>query len=129
MKAGRCPGKAGEYQGLGRPDTPRKFGSLQEPFLAVAELCLKSCAPFGGSLIPNGEAMLAEQFHAAAAAAKTTAAVDEIARLTWRAHAEGQSADAKAEAISGALQARRAAFSARGNAHGPVIINRSQRPP
>ena len=29
--------------------------------------------------------MLAEQFHAAAAAARNTAAVDEIARLTWRA--------------------------------------------
>ena len=52
--------------------------------------------------------MLAEQFHAAAAAARNTAAVDEIARLTWRAHAEGQILDAEAEAISEAVQARRA---------------------
>ena len=51
--------------------------------------------------------MLAEQFHAAAAAAKTTVAVDEIARLTWRAHAEGQLQDAEAEAVSASLQARR----------------------
>ena len=57
--------------------------------------------------------MLAEQFHAAAAAAKTTAAVDEIARLTWRAHSEGQLADAEAEAVSEALQARRSTFAAR----------------
>ena len=52
--------------------------------------------------------MLAEQFHAAAAAARNTAAVDEIARLTWRAHAEGRLHDAEAEAISEAAQARRA---------------------
>src|SRR5271165_1369109 len=57
--------------------------------------------------------MLAEQFHAAAAAAKTTVAVDQIARLTWRAHAEGQLQDAEAEAVSEALQARRATFAAR----------------
>jgi hypothetical protein len=54
--------------------------------------------------------MLAEQFAAAAAAARNTAAIDEIARLTWRAHAEGQLLDAEAEAVSEALQARRGAF-------------------
>ena len=58
--------------------------------------------------------MLAAQFHAAAAAAKTTAAVDEIARLTWRANAEGHILDAEAEAISEALRAVRAAFAVRG---------------
>jgi CRP-like cAMP-binding protein len=52
--------------------------------------------------------MLAEQFAAAAAAARNTAAIDEIARLTWRAHAEGQIPDAEAEAISEAIEARRA---------------------
>ena len=52
--------------------------------------------------------MLAERFTAAATAARNTAAVDEIARLTWRAHAEGQILDAEAEAISEAIQARRA---------------------
>jgi hypothetical protein len=57
--------------------------------------------------------MLVEQFTAAAAAARNSAAVDEIARLTWRAHAEGQLHDAEAAAISEALQGRRAAFAAR----------------
>ena len=44
--------------------------------------------------------MLADQFTAAAAAAQNTAAVDEIARLTWRAHSERQLADVEAEAVS-----------------------------
>jgi hypothetical protein len=57
--------------------------------------------------------MLADQFTAAAAAARNTHAVDEIARLTWRAHAEGQLQDAEAEAISASLQARRKAFAER----------------
>ena len=56
--------------------------------------------------------MLADQFQAAAAAARNTAAIDEIARLTWRAHAEGQLQDADAGAVSEALQARRATFAA-----------------
>ncbi len=63
--------------------------------------------------------MLADQFQAAAAAARNTHAVDEIARLTWRAHAEGQLADADAEAVSEALQARRTTFATRRTA--PVL--------
>jgi hypothetical protein len=51
--------------------------------------------------------MLAEQFHAAASRARTNAALDETARLTWRAHAEGHLADADAEAVSQAIQAYR----------------------
>ena len=90
MKAGRCPGKAGEYQGLSNLIFPENLNRRKPHFGALAELCLKSCAPFGGTLIPNGEAMLADQFHTAAVAAPNTHAVDEIARLTWRAHAEGQ---------------------------------------
>jgi hypothetical protein len=54
--------------------------------------------------------VLAEQFTAAAAAARNTHAVDEVARLTWRAHAERQLSDAEAEAIGAALQARRKMF-------------------
>jgi len=69
-------------------------------------------APSAG-LDPEGEAVLTDQFQAAAAAARNTHAVDEIARLTWRAHAEGQLQDAEAHAVSEALQARRAAFSTR----------------
>jgi len=52
--------------------------------------------------------MLADQFHEAAAGARTTAALDDIARLLWRAHSEGQLSDSDAEAASQAVQARRA---------------------
>jgi hypothetical protein len=75
--------------------------------------------------------MLAEQFTAAAAAARNTHAVDEIARLTWRAHAEGQLHDAEAEAISEALQGRRAAFAARGTQRAlssPIRLSPRRRP-
>ena len=41
--------------------------------------------------------MLADQFQAAAAAARNTHAIDEIARLTWRAHAERQLQDTEAQ--------------------------------
>ena len=56
-------------------------------------------------LIPNGEAMLAEQLLAAAAGARNSTALDEIARLTWRAHGEGHIADADAGAVSEAVTA------------------------
>jgi hypothetical protein len=56
--------------------------------------------------------MLADQFLEAAMTAKNTHAVDEIARLTWKAQVEGHLAYAEAEAVSGALQARRTAFAA-----------------
>jgi hypothetical protein len=69
--------------------------------------CLKP-SPTGG--FSERRTMLADQFAAAAAAARNTYAVDEIARLTWRAHAEGQLAEAEATAISEAIAARRAAF-------------------
>jgi len=55
--------------------------------------------------------MLADQFHAAVAAARNTAAVDETSRLLWRAHSEGAIPDVETHAIAAALQARRAAFS------------------
>ncbi len=55
--------------------------------------------------------MLAHQFNEAVAAARNAAALDNTARLLWRAHAEGAIADAEAEAIAASVQARRAAFS------------------
>jgi hypothetical protein len=58
----------------------------------------------------EGERMLADQFQTAAAAAKNTHAVDELARLTWRAHGEGQIGDIDAAAIGEALQRRRASL-------------------
>ena len=54
--------------------------------------------------------MLANQFHEAVATARSIAALDNTARLLWRAYTEGQIADDDAEAIAGAVQARRAAF-------------------
>jgi hypothetical protein len=61
--------------------------------------------------------MLADQFHGAAIAARNTRAVDETARLLWRAHAEGQILDAEATAVAEALQARRASFAVRLDRH------------
>ena len=58
--------------------------------------------------------MLADQFLTAAAGARDSAAVDKTARLLWRAHAEGHIADAEVEAVSEALQARRAAIAGHG---------------
>jgi hypothetical protein len=58
--------------------------------------------------------MLAEHFRTAAAGARTNAALDETARLLWRAHAEAQIPDDKAEAISEAIEARRAALAGKG---------------
>ena len=58
--------------------------------------------------------MLADQFHAAASRARTTASLDETARQLWRAHAEAQIHDAEAGAISEAIEARRAALTGQG---------------
>lgn len=54
--------------------------------------------------------MLSDQFAAAAAAAGNSTALDNVARLLWRAHAEGAIAEGAAEAVTEAIQARRAAF-------------------
>jgi hypothetical protein len=51
--------------------------------------------------------MLADQFLEVAAGVRTAAGLDELARKLWRAHAEGHLADADAEAISKAVEARR----------------------
>src|SRR5271157_3633141 len=86
---------------------------MQEPFFGCGGALPEIVRAPSAGLDPEGEAVLAEQFHAAVANAKNSAAADEIARLTWRAHAEGQLADAEAEAVSEALQARRSTFAAR----------------
>jgi AraC-like DNA-binding protein len=51
---------------------------------------------------------LADQFLAAASAARNSAGLDELARLVWRAHAEGQVPDDQAQTAYEAVQARRA---------------------
>jgi hypothetical protein len=73
--------------------------------------------------------MLADQFLEAAGAAKNTASVDAVARLIWRAHAEGQLADADAEAIGEALAARRRAFAAGVGLPAPKVVFAVLRPP
>ena len=64
--------------------------------------------------------MLAEQFHAAAARrAHNRRLWTKLARLLWRAHAEAQIPDAEAEAISEAIEARRAALAGKGPTEPP----------
>jgi hypothetical protein len=65
--------------------------------------------------------MLADQFLEAADGARTAVALDELARKLWSAHAEGCIADAGAEAISEAIEARRAILDGEQPkpAHGP----------
>lgn len=65
--------------------------------------------------------MLAEHFRTAAAGARTTASLDETARLLWRAPAEAQIPDTEAGAISEAIEARRAALSGKGPAKPPRL--------
>ena len=50
--------------------------------------------------------MLADLFVEAATGARTTVALDNVARRLWRAHGESQLADADAEAVSAAVEAR-----------------------
>lgn len=54
--------------------------------------------------------MLAEQFHEAVAAARSRAGLDDISRLVWRALAEDHLSEIDAEAVSVAIEARRASM-------------------
>jgi AraC-like DNA-binding protein len=63
--------------------------------------------------------MLADQFVEAVDGARTPAVLDELARKLWRAHAERQIEDADAEAISEAVEARRAALAGKVTQIGP----------
>lgn len=54
--------------------------------------------------------MLAQQFHKAVATARSRAGIDDISRLVWRALAEGHLNEIDAEAISAAVEARRASL-------------------
>jgi hypothetical protein len=84
--------------------------STQAPFWGFSGALPEIVRALRRDLIPNGEAMLVEHFRTAAAGARTTASLDETARLLWRAHAEAQIPDAEAGAISEAIEARRAAL-------------------
>src|SRR6516165_11234739 len=66
--------------------------------------------------------MLADQFLEAAAGARTGAGLDELARKLWRAHEEGHLADVEAEAISEAVEARRAALAGHTTPNPPKAV-------
>ena len=57
--------------------------------------------------------MLADQFSQAATGARTFLQLEEISRLLWRAHGEGQIPDAAAQAVSEVIEGRRATISER----------------
>ena len=102
--------QAGNYRELSTPIISENL-NLRKAILACSGALPENRArPFPAGLVPEGEAMLAQQFHEAAAAVRTTAQLDMIARQLWVAHGEGHLADADAEALSEVLQARRAAF-------------------
>jgi AraC-like DNA-binding protein len=69
----------------------------------------QSTSAASAPLVPNeGGGGLSIQFLKAAGGARNSTALDETARLVWRAHAEAQITDAEAGAISEAIEARRA---------------------
>jgi hypothetical protein len=104
------PARPGNIEGISNPDTPRKTESLQAPFWDSSGALPEIARAVRRDLIPNGEAMLAEQFVEAADCARTPAVLDELARKLWRALAEGHIADADAEVACVAIEARRAAL-------------------
>src|SRR5208282_4768287 len=69
------------WQNMSVPAGLGKFGRTK---CLLIVLCQRPRMAFCRT--PNGEAMLADQF-VAAAAARNTHTVDEVVRLTWRAHA------------------------------------------
>ncbi len=72
--------------------------------------------------------MLVDQFHRAAAGARTFPQLEEISRLVWRAHAEGQIPDVDATAVAEAVQARRGALASAGRLSQPKAVLGLRRP-
>ena len=70
--------------------------------------------------------MLANQFLDAATSARTTAALDDTARLLWAAHHEGHLNEAETKALSEAIEARRVVI--QGNSP-PATQTATQRAP
>jgi hypothetical protein len=66
MKAGRCPGKAGEDRSLSNSDTPRKLDPTQAPFSGHGGALPENRArPFGRVVLqPEGERMSFEPLSA-----------------------------------------------------------------
>jgi hypothetical protein len=70
---------------------------------------------------------LADQFLNAARAARAPSRLDELARKLWRAHAEGQLDEADAQAISEAVEARRAVLATGGRPKAALGLPRASR--
>jgi hypothetical protein len=63
--------------------------------------------------LPRGRPLLADQFTAAATAARNSATLDSLSVLLWKAHALGKIDDLDATAAAEAVQRRRAALATR----------------
>lgn len=72
--------------------------------------------------------MLADQLAAAVAEARSHRQLDELARLLWRGLSEGHVSDAAAEAISGAVEARRLRFKGNVALSRPKAVSEPRRP-
>jgi hypothetical protein len=108
-RAARCPGKPGIIRCVAALISPKSRSDARAIFGRGGALPeIVRALPAG--LDPEGEAVLADQFNAAVSAARNSRALDEVGRLLWRAHGESHLDDIAAQAISEALQARRATF-------------------
>lgn len=76
----------------------------------------------------RGRWMLAEQIAVAVAGARTSACLDNLARLTWRGLAEGHIAEADAEALSAAVEAGRQRLGSRTTRVIPKAATAPRRP-
>ncbi len=65
--------------------------------------------------------MLADQFHRAADGARSYSQLEEISRLLWRAHGEGQIPDVDATAVAEAVQWAKPERMAHTSCIGPVM--------
>lgn len=66
--------------------------------------------------------MLVDQFHQAAAGARSYVQIEAVSRLLWKANAEGVIQDNEAQAVAAALQARRSELASAGGPSHPTPL-------
>jgi hypothetical protein len=71
VMGGPVAGKAGEDETFSKFILSEKLNRCKSQFLAAAELSPKSCAPFGETLIPKGNACHDARYSAASASRST----------------------------------------------------------
>jgi helix-turn-helix protein len=120
LRGGLVARRTGEYRDLSNPILSENLNRCK-PFLGFGGALPEIVRAPRRDLIPNGEVMLAEHFRNVAAGARTSAALDETARLLWRAHAEAQIPDTEAGAISEAIEGRRAILTGKGPVQMPRL--------